>query len=106
MISLEQLLVLVGIASASEVPVETFNVTEEYNLQENTQLYYINPDELTCLADNIYFEARNQGTAGWQAVAAVTLNRVKTQGFLILCVRLLNKALQESRGKTMVLIIL
>lgn len=81
MISLEQLLVLVGIASASEVPVETFNITEEYNLQENTQLYYINPDELTCLADNIYFEARNQGTAGWQAVAAVTLNRVKDPRF-------------------------
>ena len=81
MISLEQLLVLVGIASASEVPVETFNITEEYNLQENTQPYYINPDELTCLADNIYFEARNQGTAGWQAVAAVTLNRVKDTRF-------------------------
>ena len=75
MISLEQLLVLVGIASASEVPVETFNVTEEYNLQENTQLYYINPDELTCLADNIYFEARNQGTAGWQAVAALPISK-------------------------------
>ena len=32
--------------------------------------------ETTCLAKNIYFEARNQGTAGHIAVAAVTLNRV------------------------------
>ena len=30
-----------------------------------------------CLAKNIYFEAKNQGTAGWAAVASVTLNRVK-----------------------------
>jgi len=29
-----------------------------------------------CLAKNIYFEAKNQGTAGWAAVAFVTLNRV------------------------------
>ena len=29
-----------------------------------------------CLAKNIYFEAKNQGTAGWAAVASVTLNRV------------------------------
>lgn len=29
-----------------------------------------------CLADNIYHEARGQGTAGWVAVANVTLNRV------------------------------
>jgi N-acetylmuramoyl-L-alanine amidase len=30
-----------------------------------------------CLADNIYHEARGQGTAGWLAVANVTINRVK-----------------------------
>ena len=34
-----------------------------------------------CLAENIYFEARNQGTAGWLAVAAVTLNRVNSKHF-------------------------
>tara|TARA_Y100000992_G_scaffold223930_1_gene155803 strand:+ start:311 stop:904 length:594 start_codon:yes stop_codon:yes gene_type:complete len=35
------------------------------------------PDRLQviCLAENIYFEARNQGTAGWMAVANVTINR-------------------------------
>ena len=33
--------------------------------------------ERECLADNIYFEARNQGFAGWVAVAQVTLNRVR-----------------------------
>ena len=33
--------------------------------------------EVQCLAKNIYFEAKNQGTGGWLAVAFVTLNRLK-----------------------------
>ena len=37
--------------------------------------------ERECLAENIYFEARNQGFAGWVAVAQVTLNRVKDTRF-------------------------
>ena len=28
-------------------------------------------DSAECLAKNIYYEARNQGTAGWMAVTAV-----------------------------------
>ena len=32
-----------------------------------------------CLADNMYFEARNQGTAGIIAVSNVVLNRVKSE---------------------------
>lgn len=37
--------------------------------------------EIDCLARNIYFEARNQSTAGMFAVGLVTLNRVKSQRF-------------------------
>lgn len=33
-------------------------------------------DEIKCLADNIYFEARNQGEKGQWAIAHVTWNRV------------------------------
>jgi len=33
-------------------------------------------DEVLCLAENIYFEARSESTAGRIAVALVTLNRV------------------------------
>jgi len=32
--------------------------------------------QLSCLADNIYFEARGQGKVGWLAVAFVTVNRM------------------------------
>jgi len=38
-------------------------------------------NENECLTDNIYFEARSQGFAGWVAVAQVTLNRVKDKRF-------------------------
>ena len=38
-------------------------------------------EEVRCLAENIYHEARNQGTAGWLAVASVTLNRVTDSRF-------------------------
>ena len=34
-----------------------------------------------CLAKNMYYEARNQGTAGWLAVTAVVLNRVNDKRF-------------------------
>ena len=38
-------------------------------------------EEARCLAENFYHEARDQGTAGWLAVAAVTLNRATDDRF-------------------------
>ena len=38
---------------------------------------FVIADEVTCLAQNIYWEARNQSIQGMYAVADVTLNRVK-----------------------------
>ena len=37
--------------------------------------------EATCLAKNMYYEARNQGTAGRLAVSNVVLNRVDDKRF-------------------------
>ena len=37
--------------------------------------------ELYCMAQNIYFEARNQSRAGMGAVARVVMNRVKNKGW-------------------------
>ena len=39
-------------------------------------LAYADSEELYCLADNIYFEARNQSFAGQVAVSQVTKNRM------------------------------
>ena len=38
-------------------------------------------NDIHCLAENIYFEARGESTAGRMAVALVTLNRVKDKRF-------------------------
>lgn len=40
-------------------------------------LVQIDPDELKCLQRNIYFEAGNQSVEGKEAVALVTLNRMR-----------------------------
>lgn len=37
--------------------------------------------QIQCLADNIYFEARGEDTAGQIAVALVTLNRTRSDNF-------------------------
>jgi spore germination cell wall hydrolase CwlJ-like protein len=47
------------------------NIEPEVDLEVNFDI-----EEARCLAENVYHEARNQGTAGWLAVAAVTMNRV------------------------------
>ena len=39
------------------------------------------PTEVMCLAENMYHEAKNQGTAGWSAVASVTFNRIRDSRF-------------------------
>ena len=46
----------------------------------------IRQDQAKCLADNMYFEARNQSWRGIVAVGMVTLNRVSDKRFPeILC---------------------
>ena len=47
------------------------NIEPEVELEVNFDI-----EEARCLAENVYHEARNQGTAGWLAVASVTMNRV------------------------------
>lgn len=48
---------------------------------KNQNIYLANNRELKCLADNIYYEAGNQSSTGKLAVAAVTINRVKSPKF-------------------------
>lgn len=42
---------------------------------------YCNHDQLTCLADNVYFEARGESREGWSAVTNVVFNRMKSKHF-------------------------
>lgn len=41
----------------------------------------VNHDEIICLAQNVYHEARGESISGMEAVAHVTLNRVKHKKF-------------------------
>ena len=57
------------------------NLEPEVKEELPTPINVFDVEEARCLAENIYHEARNQGTAGWLAVAAVTLNRVTDDRF-------------------------
>ena len=54
MLSLQEMLVLMGVVTADPaLPTSKPKVVG------------VDPVQVSCLADNVYFEARNQGTAGW-----------------------------------------
>ena len=60
--------------------------------------------EATCLAKNMYFEARNQGLAGQLAVSLVVMNRVKDERFPnticgVIEQRLISKWWLKEKGK-------
>ena len=38
---------------------------------EKSKTVDVDPIQATCLAENVYYESRNQGTAGWSAVISV-----------------------------------
>jgi len=69
----KELLVSLSLAS-TQYPVDTLDLSQT----QREEMLFV---ETMCLAENVYFEARNQGTAGKLAVIAVTLNRVDDERF-------------------------
>ena len=55
--------------------------------------------EITCLAQNIYFESRDQTTKGQIAVALVTINRVKSKRFPNTICKVVKQANRYKNGK-------
>ena len=55
--------------------------------------------QATCLAKNMYYEARSQGLAGQLAVSLVVLNRVKDDRFPNTICEVVHQGLSESLGK-------
>ncbi len=70
--------------------------------EEEEEVIPKGPDTLQviCLAENIYFEARNQGTAGWMAVANVTINRRNDSRFPNTICDVVYEAQMEESWKT------
>lgn len=58
-----------------------FQVLSVLKDAEEVSVNEFEQSEISCLAENIYFEARNQSLAGKIAVGLVTLNRVKDNRF-------------------------
>ena len=56
-------------------------------------------DEVKCLAQNIYFEARDQKTKGQIAVALVTINRVESRRFPNTVCKVVYQANRYRNGK-------
>jgi len=56
-------------------------------------------DEVKCLAQNVYFEARDQTTKGQIAVALVTINRVESRRFPNSICKVIHQARRYSNGK-------
>ena len=58
-------------------------IAEEVNatMKNKEKIVTTTQEEVNCLAENIYFEARGESTPGRMAVALVTLNRVKDNRF-------------------------
>lgn len=63
--------------------VDNINITEKniWTYKSYESVMENRKKQLTCLAKNIYFEARNEPFAGQFAVALVTLNRVNDSAF-------------------------
>lgn len=67
--------VLVSLNGMEAVPPKTETQIEQFNTQLSLE------PQTFCMAQNIYFESRNESTAGMVAVANVTLNRMKNKRF-------------------------
>ena len=56
-------------------------LTKPSSLLPNTAALITDPEEVSCLARTVYFEARGEPVAGQLAVASVVLARVASDGF-------------------------
>lgn len=74
------LVFLVAFAKQPEAPVSQISVVQDAPVSTRN-IVKLSKQDLKCLADNIYHEARGEGLIGMEAVAHVTLNRVMAPGF-------------------------
>lgn len=64
---------------AGKAPATIRNNPEQVYLARSTRAY--SRDDLACLTEALYFEARGEGRRGQEAVAEVILNRVESRAF-------------------------
>jgi spore germination cell wall hydrolase CwlJ-like protein len=74
------LLVVATLMTAYNVKVSMAGINHDYDIPFN-RMTKTAQAQVECLAENIYFEARNEPIEGQYAVAFVTMNRVKSPDF-------------------------
>ena len=78
-------IIAVAYADASTIRIELKNGTTQFLTKDGTvqEEYFTREQdpEAYCLAENIYFESRNESVAGQAAVADVVLNRVNDRRY-------------------------
>ena len=77
---MKKFILLCVIVISTIFPVSCGAFSSQHRVTYEPKLYEYK-NEVKCLAQNIYFEARDQSTKGQIAVALVTLNRVKSRRF-------------------------
>jgi len=81
---------------SDEEPIDVVEVTQTVEIIPSW--YDFAHEDTECLATNIYFEARGESYEGQKAVAFVTLNRVESNKFPMIYVRLCIKQNIQSGG--------
>lgn len=76
-------ILLIGVSLPVNSKYQSTPVPPQYEEKVGVKPYdrVVDPVQLKCLTDNIYFEARNERDIGKKAVAFVTLNRRKSPGY-------------------------
>ena len=80
------------------VAIVVIGIMQISELEAQTRLNVISKEDRYCLAQNVFFEARNQSVSGQVAVAWVTLNRMEDNRFPNNICDVVKQAKRDSNG--------
>lgn len=85
-----------NIASQTQEVIENLLTIKVVNTTASGKIKTVNPAELQCMAQNIYFEAGSQSLAGKMAVGYVVLNRMRKPNYPDTACGVINQRTGES----------
>jgi len=94
---MKKFILLCVIVISTIFPVSCGAFSSQHRVTYEPKLYEYK-NEVKCLAQNIYFEARDQSTKGQIAVALVTINRVNSKRFPNKICKVIHQARRYSNG--------
>lgn len=85
-----------NVASQAQEVIEDLMTIKNVGKDNTVKVKNVNPTELRCLAENIYFEAATQSMAGKLAVGYVVLNRMSKPNYPKTACGVINQRLGET----------